>query len=246
MKGQDSRQRESKHIEIEELFLYEEGTLETGRSESLTAHLEGCGICRTELSLLRKYKSVPANAEVEGRSDSLSAEFHARLEERRAREEGVAQERFRVVEAGARPHRGMKPPGRWVAIGMIAASALLVAIGVFQMIPDREVGDLGTGYRSSPVTNLVDVRVEPGQAGDDREDGTWTIAWTLPAGAHHPELEILNSFGEVVRERDLIGSELALSRQDIPGAERFALLFVRVTAIDAAGEVIKSEPVRLD
>lgn len=228
------------HVDPATLVLLEERTLDSRARDRALSHLEACGRCQAELSLVRRYRAVPPGARLDGvRSERLQATFReklaARLEPRE--QEGRVRPRRRAIRLG--PVRLAGSSRDWMVRGLVAASLTLLAVGAHQMLESTGPGELGRSFRSGEVGPAVlELRVDSTVAG-------WTLSWPPLEGVATYHVRVLSVRGVTLLDEDVEGSEVRIERSALGDVELPQLLLVQVEATDPYGQIVRSEPVPL-
>jgi len=210
------------HIDAGALHALVAGELSPSRQRLLDDHLKSCAVCRADLLLARSFVSVGANADLGERSTELRAAFARRLEA--ARGGGTAT-------VGTR-RRWSRP----VANLLIAASVVIVVVGIRQLVPRRGAPSAPTPAVRGTSDDLP-VSLTPVAGG-------WRLSWTIPASwqAGAPDsatVQIVGRSGRVVREMRTAGEGIVILRAGLPvdGNEPW---LVRVAVRSDDGTVLES------
>jgi hypothetical protein len=217
------------HIDPELLLRYEEDQLDVAQRSVVEAHVDACGVCRAELALAREYASHPVGATLGNRSDVLKESFRRRLD----------------VHLGpspaARPVPRVSAPRRrpgLLSLGLLAASAALIALGVYQMQKPSPISDLGRTLRSQNRENRLTLDVE-------RLDDGWQLHARMDEPLEDRRVIVVTADGEMALEELMTGDRFSFTRADLGKFASAEALFVQIVATDAVGNPVRSRPERL-
>jgi hypothetical protein len=208
------------HLDLERLHALLDGELAEAEARAARVHLAGCGFCQAEVELAGSFR--------EASSEPLDRELSQRL---RA---SVRSER------GVRRTRRVSPQRQWLQRGLLAASLILAALGIREILPAQR--------GSTPTSTLrafdapMDWALELGEL-----DGGWQLQWQAIPGAREYLVRVQSSRGDLIWESRTAETKLRLERADITGdAEPGSMFFVTVvTTIDGQEQSSPPMPLQL-
>ncbi len=176
---------ENRHLDLQALERYLEGTMEEWELARAERHLEGCPICRIELGYLKRFRSIDEDEELLSEARWEYAE--KRLEQWRS--EFVKKARAGREETGGRREGGFLFIFRWSAPVVAAAVLILMFIGVEQA-PVRKLSEEGAVMRGGPGRIRSIELIEPyGKLSRLPEK----FVWRQVMDVNHYDLEIFSS-----------------------------------------------------